>query len=1351
MGSAIEIRGNFQIPPEFVFDDKDDDETNIRNNLDEKQLSAIEDTMRKENEKAGQGLYLTYLGEAEVKKDARRTIGIRDGAQNTNEHGKSKWVSNFISNRLYPNWFVFVPINLFEQFFLTIDRPFFLMIAVLAAIPVVSVYSPLSTIAAIFFIVCVQMAKDAYEDYSRIQADTKANSANCMRWKQESGKFEKVTWADVEVGDYLNLSRNEACPADLLIITSKTEKDMKGKKETGQVMVDTKQLDGETNMKPRSALFPEISGEPSFDSVTRKLSTLMCDSPLTDEEVIKHAKKTKVRKAIMYPDKDEEWLEKESKTMAASLRKKDADIGTLNGTLTQCNSDEMSVKRENFIVRGEVVRQTYTVYGIVTHTGRDTKVICNERESVPQPKRTRLDKLLYNCMAFCFLLTGGLCLVLCIAMGIWNGLDCGSMWYLQLKESDINSKAGYFNCENPFVIGLLGFFSWLQLMAYIIPIPLAVTIEVLKLFNGKLMDWDTGMYNDEMNQYAMCRNTSVMTDLGQVEIILSDKTGTLTQNKMELIKFLAPCSRPFDKNCGLPQAPPTYEYGAGVTEIAKERARLAGLPAPVVPKKPETFVRGISDAEEAIEDKRFRFYDPRVNGLAFWENDTADEDINEGCPLPAVQHFLLTLCLCHDALVVEETLEDRVFRMMDDDENGAIDRAELQASGLLTEELIGSGAMEVMDADHDDEVTPAEWREFIANKGNEILEKDPSKGQDAIDEFRARIEEAARAAMKKRKNNPNFELPAPEPIYMCSCPEDMALLQAARNLGVILRNVVQDETDPTKKIYTVEVRHKGHPHLILEYELLDIIEFKSFRKRSSVIVGCPTAFNIGPDGERKKIPCPPGYGTEGKVRMYMKGADSFVKERLDPAVQALPITDDLVQGSKRFGGDGLRGLLYSFKDVDREEYTAWSEEWEKDDRKLSNETHTDKMEAGGYPLGVCGLEDALQLNVGDTIRHLAQADIATWILTGDKTDTAIMIGYACCLLATNMELIVIETDEEAADTLAMYDACGDNPRGVKVINALIDKYWEGPECEFEGNGEKQICGPPEGRWKSEWIEGAYSDQRSTSTMNREDFKNEITRNRLRCQIETAQHYFMEGKKYCPKTGKVETGDVWYRLNMGPEGSPNNLWLADISEAGYKQLQKEQGKIEKVQLRNKMSLSVTMTQKEPGNNKSDWFVYAEVDEDSGEPAEEGEDQVTSVEKWLAFSPTNNSSRPDVRDRGQLAMVVEGPALMQLGIGPDDQYAYCLARLGEKCKAVVCCVMQPSWKAQVAEAVKLHMGKVVLCVGDGANDVPMIKAAHVGVGIAGVEGQGAKNASDFAVTQFQHLERIVLIHGRWAYMR
>ena len=60
-------------------------------------------------------------------------------------------------------------------------------------------------------------------------------------------------------------------------------------------------------------------------------------------------------------------------------------------------------------------------------------------------------------------------------------------------------------------------------------------------------------------------------------------------------------------------------------------------------------------------------------------------------------------------------------------------------------------------------------------------------------------------------------------------------------------------------------------------------------------------------------------------------------------------------------------------------------------------------------------------------------------------------------------------------------------------------------------------------------------------------------------------------------------------------------------------------------------------------------------------------------------------------------------------------------------------------------------VTLAIGDGANDVPMIKEAHIGVGISGHEGMQAVLASDYAIAQFRFLERLLLVHGRWSYKR
>merc|ERR1719375_2670732 len=92
------------------------------------------------------------------------------------------------------------------------------------------------------------------------------------------------------------------------------------------------------------------------------------------------------------------------------------------------------------------------------------------------------------------------------------------------------------------------------------------------------------------------------------------------------------------------------------------------------------------------------------------------------------------------------------------------------------------------------------------------------------------------------------------------------------------------------------------------------------------------------------------------------------------------------------------------------------------------------------------------------------------------------------------------------------------------------------------------------------------------------------------------------------------------------------------------------------------------------------------------------------------------------------------------------------LGMRARACVFSRLSPKQKLEILEMVrKLDPTKITLSVGDGANDVPMILGAHVGVGIRGKEGRAAVQASDLAISQFRFLVPLLMCHGRRAYRR
>jgi P-type E1-E2 ATPase len=113
-------------------------------------------------------------------------------------------------------------------------------------------------------------------------------------------------------------------------------------------------------------------------------------------------------------------------------------------------------------------------------------------------------------------------------------------------------------------------------------------------------------------------------------------------------------------------------------------------------------------------------------------------------------------------------------------------------------------------------------------------------------------------------------------------------------------------------------------------------------------------------------------------------------------------------------------------------------------------------------------------------------------------------------------------------------------------------------------------------------------------------------------------------------------------------------------------------------------------------------------------------------------------------------VEAGALNMILTNMD--YKKHFLKIAKSCEAVICCRVSPSQKADVVRLIKQDdETAVTLAIGDGANDVSMIMEAHIGVGLYGNEGMRAVQSGDFALTDFQHLWRLILVHGRWNYMR
>ncbi len=126
--------------------------------------------------------------------------------------------------------------------------------------------------------------------------------------------------------------------------------------------------------------------------------------------------------------------------------------------------------------------------------------------------------------------------------------------------------------------------------------------------------------------------------------------------------------------------------------------------------------------------------------------------------------------------------------------------------------------------------------------------------------------------------------------------------------------------------------------------------------------------------------------------------------------------------------------------------------------------------------------------------------------------------------------------------------------------------------------------------------------------------------------------------------------------------------------------------------------------------------------------------------------------DEEEKTKVCLVITGDALSMIqrpsGIGLKNLFLIAI----EKSKCVICSRVSPKQKADLILMVKQQSPqKSTLAIGDGANDVNMITSADVGIGIMGNEGQQAARASDYVISQFSFLRRLLFVHGREAYRK
>ncbi|KAF6146443.1 hypothetical protein GIB67_037743 [Kingdonia uniflora] len=406
--------------------------------------------------------------------------------ERTNE--RFEFAKNSIRTAKY-SIFTFLPRNLFEQFH-RVAYIYFLVIAILNQLPQLAVFGRATSILPLAFVLLVTAVKDAYEDWRRHQSDRIENNREALVLKD--GQFEPKRWKEIRVGEILKVSANDTLPCDLVLLSTSDP--------TGVAYIQTINLDGESNLKTRYA----------------KQETM--------------SKKEKIQGLI-------------------KCEKPNRNIYGFQANM-EIDEKRVSLGPSNIILRGCELKNTVWAIGVVVYAGRDTKVMLNN--SGAPSKRSRLETQMNREIILLSVFLAALCAIVSTCAGFWLVRHRDELDYLPYyrKKDFSEDKESSYNYTGLGLEILYTFFMSVIVFQIMIPISLYISMELVRMGQAYFMIGDARMYDEASNSRFQCRALNINEDLGQIKYIFSDKTGTLTENKME---FQCASIQGVDYSCGKAQ------------------------------------------------------------------------------------------------------------------------------------------------------------------------------------------------------------------------------------------------------------------------------------------------------------------------------------------------------------------------------------------------------------------------------------------------------------------------------------------------------------------------------------------------------------------------------------------------------------------------------------------------------------------------------------------------------------------------------------------------------------------------------------------------------------------------------
>ncbi|CAH1777133.1 unnamed protein product [Owenia fusiformis] len=1172
----------------------------------------------------------------------------------------------------------FIPKNLFEQFH-RFANIYFLFVICLNFVPQVGAFGKFLAPIPLVGVLAVTAIKDGFENYRRYKSDQEVNNQTCRVFSKEENKYVKRRWKDIRVGDLVHLSCNEVIPADILILRSK--------EDYGICKTETANLDGETNLKQRQS----VRGLNDVERVGPVQFThrVQCELP-------------------------------------------NAEIYKFHGSIVPDGAEKIPLTKDNILIRGCTLRNTDFVEGLVLYAGHDTKAMLNN--TGPRYKCSKLERFMNRSVIWCVILLALLCIGGAIGSSVWQGhfpqtiREQGRVLFIPSGPS-------------PQAQGFIVFWTYIIILQVLIPLSLYVSLELVKLGQIFFLYEDIHLYHAETNKRLEPRALNITEDLGQVEVILSDKTGTLTENKMEF------------KKCSIGgvsyEAPPAE---IGITPLSGESSRANST---------------VSASESSASFKRSSKHDVNEDLMDHITNLSLEslESQDHTCPeLYKIHHFAFLLAICNTVVVSSHPHYDKM------NASGLIvdDATSLHKDSLIENTMKNSTTKEHNTTNDQSQPQLLRFSKFINSpklKRKQIHDTPHASSQcyETVDPMSLGDNRPSRNTQQHdtecaSESGNSSSVEVDKLLYESESPDELALVQVASQYGVSLLK------------RSIDMVHVAFPNGDdCQLEILDVLPFDSVRKCMSVIFKHPIS---------------------GDIILYCKGADSIIMHRLAQPpkedLETAQLTELKISESSKdntsengnletnhrlmisrseehihdYANLGLRTLCMAMKIIPYNQYKSWHQRYQDAVHSFEDREHKvlacyNEIEQGLNFLGATAIEDKLQEGVEETVRNLQNAGISIWVLTGDKQETAINVAHSCKLITPDHSVLVLN----AADRDEASDLIHQTLDQFKYTNTEngIDNcvFYLNEASNAKKGSEKAISGPS--------TAGKYSSTSQTSSqgirtsskgnMSRQSF-NPISSDQLSNGIinpvfspEEGLHTSQNGPSFLTSTEEVgnssmngETPLSALRLTnerhnvdeRNVNGKSNGITSNGIVSHGINGLNGSH-----IELNVSESVDQSKTGCCPtGKHKSKTIKH-------------NTESLNTHSNGCQHGPNKDSTSFYHGDgTNQVAMVIDGKTL-QYALEGSIQKSF--LDLTQRCSTIICCRTTPAQKGEIVKLVRFKQKKHCLAIGDGANDVNMIQTADIGIGISGQEGMQAVMASDFSLAQFRFIERLLLVHGHWSYDR